>query len=107
MYTAERYFIAMDALLLVIWQEQRVILAPNVLFDVDLFMEQNVLLRPPVTDRAFWRAAETVVKHVLALAGRRPLSKNSMRLMQLCWRLELRRLLIDACNQRGVDYELP
>ncbi len=107
MYTAERYFIAMDALLLVIWQEHRVILAPNVLFDVDRYMERNVLLRPRLSDRVFWHAAETIVRYVMTLAGRRPLSKNSMRILQVSWRMELRRLLIDACNRRGVDYELP
>ena len=107
MHTAERYFISMDALLLTIWQEQRVLLAPNVLFEVDRFMEQNVLLRPPVTDHSFWHAAETAVKHVMMLAGRRPLSRSSMRLLKLCWRMELRRLLISASTQGAIDYELP
>ncbi len=107
MDTAERYFLALDALLLVIWQEHRVILAPRVLFDVDEFMERMVLRQPPITDHAFLLAAQTAVNHIMRLVGRRALSRSAMRLLQLCWRMELRRMLIAAAHQHGADHPLP
>ena len=105
--SAERFYMALDALLLTIWEEHRILLSPRVLFNVDHFMEQSVLLRPPVTDGAFWFSAQTAVIYIVALSGRKPLKRSEMLLLKACWRMNLRRILISAARLTGVDYALP